>query len=112
MNVLKSLFPLVTVAGMLLASPGNAKACDAFFPTGQAFAFSNGGFVYGPQAFFAPSYGFGFQQRAFFTPSYGFRAQAFVPARTAVVASPSIRVVNEQRGLFGRVRSRQVVQVN
>ena len=113
MNVLKSLFLSVAVAVVVLGTTApSAKACDAFFPTGQAFAFSNGGFAYGQSAFFAPSYGIGFQQRAFFAPSYPITSgRVFVPGRAAVVANPSINIVNEQRGLFGRVRSRQIVQV-
>lgn len=108
MSVLKSLFLSAAVAVAVLGTTENAKACDAFFPAGQAFAFSNGGFAYGQSAFFAPqfvpSYGYGFRQSAFFAPAV--RQNVFVQQR-----SPSINVVQEQRGLFGRVRSRQVVQI-
>ena len=110
MNVLKSLFLSVAVAVVVLGTTApSAKACDAFFAApvyGQAFAFSNGGFAYGQQAFFQPA----------FVPSYGFQSRAVFAApvvKQAVVVrqQPSINIVNEQRGLFGRVRSRQIVQV-
>jgi len=99
MNVLKSLFPLV-VLGMAIASPNDTKACDAFFPTGQAFAFSNG---YQQQVLFSPGYGYGVQQRFFQPP---------VVRERFIAPAPSLRIVQEQRGLLGRVRSRQVVEFN
>ena len=106
--MMKFAIGIVLALCLTLCSASNqAKACDAFFP-GQAVAFSNG-YVQQSAFFGVPSYGF-VQQRAFFAPSYGIQQRAFVAQRAVV--SPSIRVVNEQRGLFGRVRSRQVVQVN
>lgn len=103
MNVLHRLFLLAAVAVAALGSPENAKACDVFFPSSTVIATSSGGF-FAPA--FVPSYGYA--SNAFFVPAFKQRAVFAAPVVAAPAASATI--INERRGLFGRLRSREVIQ--